>query len=146
MACICKLYEYAVFLIIVITSVALFGENFLRIQTLPVFNMTRVYNVPILERVDLYILALWFITMGCSMRAYIFAAYYSFQKVFKVKQTKTLHVSYFFLLIVLSRIPRDINQSFKALDIANLAGIGVSIYLALCLLLSFIRQEGVQAK
>lgn len=132
-------------LIIVIASTALFGENFLKFQTIPLFNLSRVYNAPILERLDLYLIALWFIVMGCSMRAYMFAAYYSIGKVFKIKDTKTTVLCFFIILIFLSRMPKDINEVFLFRNIISLTGIGVYLYLVLCLLLSFVRKKGVKS-
>ncbi|MTI56991.1 GerAB/ArcD/ProY family transporter [Geosporobacter ferrireducens] len=132
------------FVIVVAVCTALFGENFLRIQVIPLFNMARAYNAPILERVDLYIIALWFVVMGCSMRAYMFAAYYSLEKVFKMKRTKISLGLYFILLVALSRIPRDINEAFIFLDVVSYIGMGVSLFFLSCLCLSFARKKGVK--
>lgn len=132
-------------LVILITSTALFGENLLKVQTIPLFNSARVYNAPILERLDLYLIALWFIVMGCSMRTYMFAAYYSIGKVFKVKDTKTSVFFFFIVLIFLSRVPKDVNEAFTFREIISLAGIGVCLFLVLCLVLSFVRKKGVKA-
>lgn len=131
------------FALLVAICTALFGENFLQIQTIPLFNMARTYRAPILERVDIYMVSLWLIVMGCSIRAYMFAAFYSLEKVFNLKRTKFLLVSYFLLIIAISRIPRDINEALMFLDITNVIGIIVSLFLVLCLGLSFFRKKGV---
>lgn len=117
-------------MIIVVTSTALFGANLLQVQTIPLFNLGRVFNAPILERVDLYLIALWFAIMGCSMRAYMFAAYYSLQKVFKFKDSKGLVLSLFAGLILLSKIPKDVNEAFAFRQTISLVGIGISLFLA----------------
>ncbi|MCX8132237.1 MAG: spore germination protein [Clostridia bacterium] len=132
--------------IIVVATTSLFGENLVKIFTIPLFNLARVYNAPILERVDLYIVALWFVAMGCSMRAYMFAAFYSLQKVFNIKRSKPFLIIFFVVLVSLSRIPRDINESFLFLEAINFAGIGVTAFLILCLVLSFIRKKGVNSR
>ncbi len=134
------------FLIVVLASTAVFGENFLKVQTLSTFNLTRIYNAPVFERVDLYLLGIWFVAMGCSVRGYIFAAYYSLQKVFNLKKTKLFHVLFFGILVLASRVSQDMNETFKVLEIINLIGIGVSVFLVLCLLLSFIRKKGVRMR
>lgn len=131
-------------LIIVVASTALFGENFLRIQTIPLFNLSRVYDAPILERVDLYLIALWFVVMGCSMRVYMFAAYYSLGKVFKLKDSKVLVILFFAAIILLGRITKDLNEVFMFRQLISLVGIGVYLFLVLCLCLSFIRTKGVK--
>jgi spore germination protein (amino acid permease) len=132
-------------IIITVATTALFGENFLKIQTIPLFNFGRVYNAPILERVDLYLIALWFVVMGCSMRVYMFAAYYSLSKVFKLKDSKVLVGFFFISLIFLSRIPKDLNEVFMFRQLISLIGIGVYLFLVLCLCLSFIRTKGVKS-
>lgn len=134
------------FMITIAVSTALFGENFLKIQTIPLFNMARAYNAPILERVDLYIIALWFVVMGCAMRAHMFVAYYSLGKIFKVKRTKLSLVLYFALLVFISRIPRDTNEAFVFVDIVSYIGITLSIFFIGCLVLSFLRKKGVKAQ
>jgi spore germination protein (amino acid permease) len=141
-----NLLSTAFFMIVVAVCTALFGERFLKIQTIPLFNMARSYNAPILERVDLYIVSLWFVVMGCSMRAYMFTAYYSLNKVFKMKKTKLTLSLYFALLVLISRIPRDINEAFMFLDIMSYVGIGISAFFILCLCLSFVRKKGVRAE
>lgn len=131
------------FIIIVATSTAVFGENLLSILSMPFFNLSRVYNAPILERVDLYLIALWFIPMACSMRCYVFTAFDGLQKVFKLRKTKLLYTIYFIVIYLFSSIPKDINQIFALIEIINVMGIGVSIFLVLCLMLSLIRKKGV---
>ncbi len=137
-------FSTLLFVITVGVSTALFGEHFLKIQTIPLFNMARAYNAPIIERVDIYIISLWFIVMGCAMRAYMFTAYYSLQKLFKMRNTKLSLGLYFVVLVLLSRIPRDINEAFMFLDISNYIGVGVSLFFVLCLCLSFFRKKGVK--
>jgi spore germination protein (amino acid permease) len=131
-------------IIILAASTALFGENFLKVQTIPLFNLARVYNAPIFERLDLYLIALWFVVMGCSMRAYMFAAYYSLEKVFKLKDTRGNVLLFFAVLIFLSRIPKDINEVFIFRQIISLVGVCVYLFLVLCLCLSYVRTKGVK--
>ena len=133
------------FLMVMVVSTALFGAEFLSIQTIPLFNMARSYNAPIVERVDLYIVALWLIVMGCAMRAYMFTAYYSLEKLFRVKKSPISLGLFFVALVALSRIPRDINQAFMFLELSNYIGIAVLLYFVFCLLLSFVRTKGVKS-
>lgn len=64
---------------IVASCTAMFGENLLAVLSIPLFNLSRVFNAPVIERVDLYIVSIWFLAVGCSIRAYIMAAYYNIQ-------------------------------------------------------------------
>lgn len=134
------------FLIVVVTSIALFGANFLKIQILPIFMMARAFNAPVLERVDLYIVALWFIPITCSMRTYVFAAYYSIEKVFNIQKSKLWYGLFFAVAIALSRIPENINQLYAFIDIINYFGLGVIMFFVVSLLFSFIRKKGVVCK
>ena len=134
------------FLVIVIVSTAIFGENFLTTLFLPFYNLSRIYNAPILERIDLYLIALWFIPMACSMRCYVFAAFDGLQKVFNLEKTRLLYVIFFIVIYIFSSIPKDINQVFVLIELINMIGIGVALFLVLCLLLSFIRKKGVTSK
>jgi spore germination protein (amino acid permease) len=131
-------------LIIVAASTALFGENFLKIQTIPLFNIGRAYHAPILERVDLYLIGLWFVSMGCSMRIYMFAAYNSLQKVYKIKDSKGMVLIFFTTLIFLSKMPKDVNEAFIFRQMISIASVGVCLFFVLCLCLSFIRTKGVR--
>jgi len=135
-----------ILLIIVAASTALFGENLIKILSIPLFNLMRVYNAPIFERVDLYLIASWYVAMDSSIRSYIFASFYSLQKVFGLRKSKTLLILVMASMIMLSRIPQDINASFMFLEIINYAGMGVSVYLIICLCLSFIKKKGVKAR
>lgn len=140
---IASLVSMTFFIIIVVTSTTVFGENFLTVLSLPFFNLSRIYKAPVFERVDLYLIALWFIPMACSIRCYVFAAFDGIQKVFKLQKTKVIYAIYFIAILILGSIPKDINQVLSLIEIINVMGIGVTIYLVLCLLLSFIRKKGV---
>ncbi len=132
------------YLLIVFATTALFGENLLKIQVIPLFNLARSYNAPIFERVDLYMIALWFVVMGCSMRAYMSTAYYSLQKVFKVKNTRKTLVVFFIVLVAISRMPKDINEALVFRSITDYFGMGVTVFLILCLCISFVYRKGVK--
>lgn len=132
--------------LVTLACTALFGENTLKNMIIPLFNLTRVMNAPILERVDLYLVGLWFVAMGCSMRAYIFAGYYSLQKVLHFKMNPVLYILYFAMLILVTRLVKDMNEALKLMELINNAGIGVVLFILICLALSFIRKKGVNAR
>lgn len=130
--------------IFVLAATVTFGEHFLSIMVIPFFSLSRVYNAPIIERVDLYLTALWFIPIACSIRTYIFAAYDGMQNVFKLKKTKRLYFLFFLLILVASSLPRDFNQVIALIEGITLMGMIMVIFLVFCLLLSFIRKKGVR--
>jgi hypothetical protein len=122
------------------------GENLLKVFALPFFNLARLYRAPIFERLDLYVTALWFIPMACSLRNYVFACFDGIQKVYRLKKSKLLYVLYFILTGILSGLPDNINKLRKFTEILNFAGMGVCGFLILCLFLSFVRKKGVYEK
>lgn len=138
-----NLFSMLFIMLIVIACTAVFGENLLSILNIPLFNLSRVYNAPIFERVDLYIISVWFIAMACSIRAYLMAAYYSMGKIFKLKKSRLVYSMFICAIIGLSLISNDINDAFMVLDIINYIGIGAVIFLMLCLGLSMFKKKGV---
>jgi hypothetical protein len=134
------------FVAFTIISTVVLGENFLCVLSMPFYDISRIYNAPILERVDLYIIGLWFIPMACSIRNYVFTAYDGLQKVFKLPKTKFAYFLYVVFILIFSSIPEDINQVLELIDIINMSGMGVSFFLILCLILSFVRKKGVRVK
>ncbi|HEY9059090.1 MAG TPA: GerAB/ArcD/ProY family transporter [Pseudobacteroides sp.] len=135
-----------IFVSTVAATTAVFGENMVSLFSMPFFNLSRIYNAPILERVDLYLIAIWYIPMACSMRSYIFAAFDGLQKVFMIKKNRLSYFIFFASVLILSSIPKDINQIFMLIDIINYAGMFISFFLVLCLILSFIRKKGVKTR
>lgn len=134
------------FLFVVGMCTSIFGENLLQILLIPFFNLSRIINAPIIERVDLYLIALWFIPIACSLRTYVFACYDGMQKVFRLKKTRLTYVLFFGLILSLSLMPRDINQVFWLIELISEFGMGVTAFLILCLILSFIRKKGVNSR
>lgn len=133
-------------LFIILTVVACtttFGENFLSVLNLPLFNLSRVYNAPIIERVDLYIISAWFLAMGCSIRAYFMAAYYSIGRVFRFKKSRVVYGIFICSIIGISLMTGKISKAYIMLEFINYAGIGVVILLLLCLVLSMFKKNGV---
>lgn len=134
------------FLIVTICITAIFGEHLLVTYSIPFFNLSRIFNAPVFERIDIYLIAVWFLPMACSIRNYIFAAYDGLQKVLKLKKTKISFLIYFIALEVLSILPKDFNQTINIIEILNLVVMGITLLLLLCLLLSFVSKKGVSAK
>ena len=128
--------------IITAASTAVFGENFIAVQTLALFNLFRIYNAMVLERVDLFMIAFWFFAMSCSVRAYMMASWYSLVKICKDKKSPIIYTIFIVLLLIISRIPRDVDQSFFFLDIVNYMGMGITILFILCLIISAIKTKG----
>lgn len=134
------------FLLVTACTTAVFGEHLLTVFSVPLFNLSRIYNAPVLERVDIYLIAIWFVPMSCSLRNYIFATFDGLQKVFKVNKTKPIYLAFFIAIQILSILPKDMNQVLLLIEIVNFMAMGISLLLLLCLLLSYIRRKGVNDK
>ena len=64
-------------------TIGLFGENMLKHIIFPLYEVATTYNVPVLERIDLWFLSIWFPALSMSFGLYFFIIYYSIGKVFK---------------------------------------------------------------
>ncbi len=137
-----NLFSMMFLAIVTATSTAVFGEKFLPVQSITMFNLFRVYSMKVLERVDLYIIGLWFFALSCSVRAYIMASWYSLVKICKEKKKPFVYVLFIILLIAISRIPRDINQSIRFLDIINYSSMGITTLFILCLIIAAVKMKG----
>lgn len=129
-------------LIITAVTTAVFGEKFLPDLSITLFNLFRIYNVDVFERVDLFIIAIWFFAMGCSIRAYMMASWYSLVKICKDKKKIFIFFIYIVVIVVISRIPKDINQVYSFLDIINYSGMGITVFFILSLFISAIKTKG----
>jgi len=135
-----------VFLLVTVCITAVFGEHLLVDFTIPFFNLTRIYNAPVFERIDIYLIAVWFLPMACSIRNYIFAAFDGLQKVLKLKKTRISYLIYIIVIEVLSILPKDFNKVLDMIEILNLVAGSVTLFLLLCLLLSFFSKKGVSVR
>lgn len=130
----------------VILSTAVLGENFPKVFALPFFNLARIYRAPIFERLDLYVIALWYIPMACSIRSYTFACFDGIQKVYGLKKSKLAYILFFLLIGFLSSLPESINRIRQYIVLVSFAGMGVCGFLVFCLIFSFINRKGVSER
>lgn len=135
---------FYVLFVAVVTGI--FGENLLSIMAIPYYNLSRVYNAPILERVDLYLIAIWIVPMACSLRSFIFACFDGLLKVFKVKRTRISYTIFFLLILIVGGFPKDTSQVNAIAKIIATIGGYVLIFLVMCLFLSFVRKKGVKVQ
>lgn len=131
--------------IVTVASTAVFGEEFLSVQSIPLFNLFRIYNVMVFERVDLFMIAFWYFAMSCSVRAYMMASWYSLVKICNDRKSPILFLLFAVSILIISRIPKDINQSYYFLDIIDYLSIGMVILIILCLIISAVRIKGEKA-
>lgn len=123
-----------------------FGENMLKHLQYPIFSLARAYRAPVLERLDLFFIALWFPIMGTVLQCYYFCTYHSLKKIFRIENDKNrcaLLISLFtVVLILLSRLPKDMGQVKKLFDILGYMGSAYLGYIMLCYIISFFVKLG----
>lgn len=132
--------------IIFVVTTGLFGENLLKMQVAPLFNLARYYRAPYLGRVDLIFILLWFPLLESTFRSYFFTTYDSLRRSFAFKNQKRVYGLYTALTILLSRLPNDMTQATQLAKGVNLSGIAVFGFLILCYLYSLIKQRSEKSK
>lgn len=133
------------YIIIFLVTTGLFGENLLKSQIAPLFNLSRYYRMPFIGRVDLFFILLWLPLLEGTFRAYFFTTYNSMGRLFPFKNQKVFFGIFIALTLLLSRIPADLLQTFQLADIVVILGITAFGFLILCYFLSFINKRGVKA-
>ena len=128
---------------LVITTTAFFGENMLKHLVFPLFSLARSYKAPILERIDLYIIALWFPPLAMSVRAYLFATYNTINKVFDIRRKTLCLVLLIAAVIILSRIPKSMAELYIYVGYANIFGIIIIGFFVLSYVFSFINNKNI---
>jgi|GEM_PF-908528 len=134
------------YLVTVVILTGFFGEEMLKQLIYPVFSLARAYRAPIFERLDLFFISLWFPIMLSTTLVYYFCGYNSLKMLLKVEESKKkcmiLIFTYTIMVIVLSRLPKDmlqINTLFGQLGYISTGYVG---YIFICYLLSFIKKGG----
>ncbi|MDF2522196.1 MAG: hypothetical protein K0R84_2824 [Clostridia bacterium] len=136
--------SFYIFTVVFLTG--FFGEAMLKQLQYPIFSLARAYRAPILERLDLFFIALWFPIMETVLQLYYYSAYYSIRKLLKIeedkKKSKLLLLIFTLSVIALSRIPKDMIQLDKFFEIFSYMGTAFVIHILLCYLFSFIKKPG----
>lgn len=135
------------YVIVIITATALFGEVMLAHIEFPLFTMQQSIRVPIIERIDIFFLTIWFPTMASSMRAYFFTSYYSIKKLLNFKDRGIFFLIAFAIVeIMISRIPSDYEASSYYINLSGVITFVFVFFLVISYLLSFINRRGVTVK
>lgn len=132
--------------ITVIFLTGFFGEEMLKQLQYPIFSLARAYRAPVLERLDLFFISLWFPLMVTFVQIYYFCAYHSLKKLFNIendnKKCMILISAFTVFVITFSRLPKDMIQVNKLFDILGYLGIAYIGHILLCYLISFIKKPG----
>lgn len=122
-----------------------FGEVMLAKLIYPIFSLSRAFRAPVLERLDLFFISLWFPIMISTVLVYYFCAYNSLKRLFNIEnnkaKSKILIWCFTIMVILLSRLPKDMVQVNTLFDQLGYISTGYVGYIFICYLLSFIKRE-----
>lgn len=138
-----NLYTTILYLIIILACTTFFGEELLRRLIIPVFSLFRSYKAPVLERLDLFFIMLWFPAMASSFRKYVYCCYVGGTALLPIKNLKLYTAVLFILIVLASRIPKDLHEVLAYMDSFSRLAIGIILFLVFSLGFSFINQRGV---
>lgn len=77
------------FIIVIIASVGIFGEDFVVKRFNALLGLARLIKLPVIERVDLYFLAVWITGMTLVINSFLFLVCDTAQRIFKYKAKLT---------------------------------------------------------
>jgi spore germination protein (amino acid permease) len=137
-------FTVAFYIITVIFLTGFFGEAMLEQLIYPVFSLARAYRAPVFERLDLFFISLWFPIMISTVLVYYFCAYNSLKELFNIEnnkpKSKILIFSFTIIVILLSRVPKDIIHLRILFDQLGYYATGYVGYIFICYLLSFLKR------
>ena len=132
------------YVITVAFTTGFFGEIMLKQLVYPIFSLARAYRAPVFERLDLFFISLWFPIMISTVLVYYFCAYNSLKRLFNIEnnkpKSKILIWCFTIMVILLSRLPKDMIQLSSLFDQLGYIATGYVGYVIICYLLSFIKR------
>jgi spore germination protein (amino acid permease) len=129
-------------------SIAVFGEDMLKVRISAFVGFAKMISVPVLERIDLYYFSAWIAAMVLALNAYMFLAYNSVRSVYKINSHRICHMVVSAVVIIISVFTaRDI---YTDLMLNKYAAYGMmafgTAYPVLLLLIAWITRKGVKKK
>jgi spore germination protein (amino acid permease) len=132
------------YVIMVLVCTSFFGCEMLKYSLFPIIRLSRSYRAPIIERIDLLFVTIWFPAMAMATRGYFSACYYSINKLFNLKKTPITLIGFTVITIFLSRIPRSASRIYFYNRIMAIGGAVFTGFLIISYIFSFINNRGVK--
>lgn len=132
------------FLSVTLVCTAFFGEKHLAKIVFPLIRLSRAYDDPIVQRIDLLYIAAWIPVMTMSVSSYFFPAYCSVQKLFKREKKTVSLIIFTAITILISRIPRNHHEVYRYTHIITIWGVVFVVFIMLCYIFSFVNKKGVK--
>jgi spore germination protein (amino acid permease) len=141
-----EIFTTIFYVIIVAFSTAFFGEKQLSMLTMPLYTIEQTIIVPVIERLDIFFLTIWYPAMETFTHACFFSSCYSIIKAFNIKNITITIFSLFTVFLFLSRIPIDFESVIAYTNYTGIFGFGVISLFIISYLFSFINKRGVNSK
>ncbi len=137
-----------IFTIFTADSIAVFGEDMLKMRISAFAGFAKMISVPVLERIDLYYFSAWIAAMVLTVNAYMFLAYNAVRTVYRISSHRICHTVISAIIVIISVFTaRDI---YTVLTLDNYAAYGMmafgAAYPVLLLLIAWITRKGVKKK
>jgi spore germination protein (amino acid permease) len=139
-----NLFTTLFFTLIVFISTMYIGQWKLKLLAFPLFNITTSVRVPIIERLDLLFIMLWYPIMGSSIRSYFFCSYHFLDLLLAINEKKYPIILLTLFIISLGNIPKDLIDVYSFTDIIGPMGMIFISLLIFSLLFSFLNKRGVK--
>ncbi|MFL0247503.1 GerAB/ArcD/ProY family transporter [Clostridium sp. WILCCON 0185] len=130
-------------LIVFITNIYV-GEWKLKLLAFPLFNVITSMRIPIIERLDLLFIMLWYPVMGSSIRNYFFCSYHFLDILLAINNKKYPILLLTIIIILLGNMPKDLVDIYSFTDIIGVTGLLVISLLLFSFGFSFINKRGVK--
>lgn len=129
-------------------SIAVFGEDMLKMRISAFVGFAKMISVPVLERIDLYYFSAWIAAMVLALNAYMFLAYNAVRTIYRINSHRICHTVISAIVVIISVFTaRDI---YTTLMLNNFAAFGMmafgAAYPVLLLLIAWIARKGVKKK
>ncbi|WP_027626109.1 GerAB/ArcD/ProY family transporter [Clostridium lundense] len=136
-----SIYVTIIYIIIIIFSTALFGENKLKMLIFPMYSIEQSIKVPILERLDIFFIGFWFPIMAGSVRSYFFSSYYCLSEIFKTRRKELLIPIVFIISLSIGRIPKSLEDIFTYMNHLGLLGTANILLMVFSFFVSLVKRR-----
>ncbi|MFL0266590.1 GerAB/ArcD/ProY family transporter [Candidatus Clostridium radicumherbarum] len=130
--------------LIILISTIYVGEWKLKLLAFPLFNIITSIRVPILERLDLIFILLWYPVMGSSIRSYYFCSYHFLDILLDINNKWYPIILFDLIIIFLGDIQKDLVDIYGFTDIIGFMGLSIIGILIFSFGFSFISKRGVK--
>lgn len=133
------------FTLTVAFSTALLGEVKLSMMVFPVLSIGGTIYFPVLDKLDIVYIMLWYPTMGAFVRIYFFSACYSISRIYKVNNKKVLITFVFLFSLLISMIPINFEDIYRYNYYIGIVGFFIIILIILTYIMALARKVAVNS-